>query len=63
MVALPASSTVVLADNGSDLKTITANGSFMFSTSVASGATYAVTVHTQPAEQCLRDLGQRHGDQ
>jgi 6-phosphogluconolactonase (cycloisomerase 2 family)/environmental stress-induced protein Ves len=40
---------LVLQDNGGDNKTISVNGSFTFSTSVASGANYAVTVFTQPS--------------
>jgi hypothetical protein len=40
--------TVVLQDNGGDDLTITANGAFAFTTKVASGGTYAVTVKTQP---------------
>ncbi len=43
--------TVVLQNNSSDNLTLTANGSFTFSTSVASGATYSVTVGTQPSDQ------------
>ncbi|MCX7253688.1 MAG: hypothetical protein NTX83_05045 [Burkholderiales bacterium] len=43
------SSTVVLQNNSGDALTISANSStFTFSTAVASGATYAVTVGTQP---------------
>jgi large repetitive protein len=40
--------TAVLHDNGGDALTLTANGSFAFSTPIASGATYAVSVQTQP---------------
>ena len=40
--------TVVLQDNGGDNLTLTTNGSFAFATPVASGMSYAVTVHTQP---------------
>ena len=35
------SGTVVLQDNGGDDLTVTANGSFTFATTVASGAAYA----------------------
>ena len=42
---------VVLQDNGGDNLTVTANGAFTFATKLASGATYAVTVQTQPAGQ------------
>ena len=38
--------TVVLQDNGGDNLTVTTNGTFAFSTPVASGAAYAVTVLT-----------------
>jgi hypothetical protein len=40
--------TVVLRNNGGNDLTLNANGSFAFSKPVASGATYAVTVLTQP---------------
>jgi hypothetical protein len=43
--------TVVLADNGTDNLSVTANGSFTFPTQLASGAAYAATVKTQPAGQ------------
>ena len=39
---------LVLADNGADLLTVTANGIVSFKTAVASGASYDVTVKTQP---------------
>jgi large repetitive protein len=40
--------TVVLSDNTTDTKTLTANGSFTFDQTVASGSTYTVAVQTQP---------------
>src|SRR5271170_4126951 len=40
---------LVLQNNGGDNLTITANGSFTFATLVASGATYNVTILTQPS--------------
>jgi hypothetical protein len=40
--------TVVLQNNGGDDLSVTTNGTFAFSAPVASGATYAVTVKTQP---------------
>lgn len=43
------SGTVVLQNNGGDDITISSNGGFAFPTTVASGATYAVAVVTQPA--------------
>jgi hypothetical protein len=44
---------VTLKDNSGDPLTLTANGTFAFSTDVASGQTYAVTVSAQPAgESC-----------
>jgi hypothetical protein len=50
--------TLVLKNNGGDAKTITANGAYTFATPVLSGATYAVTVGTQPAGQsCIVSLG------
>jgi sugar lactone lactonase YvrE len=42
---------LVLADNGADPLTVSANGSFAFATPVASGTAYAVTVMSQPAGQ------------
>lgn len=43
--------TLVLADNGTDNLSITANGSTAFATKIASGSAYAVTVMTQPSGQ------------
>jgi hypothetical protein len=40
---------VVLQNNGTDDLTVSADGSFTFSTSILSGQTYAVTVLTNPA--------------
>jgi hypothetical protein len=40
---------LVLQNNGSDNLAINANGAFAFTTLIASGATYAVTVLTQPS--------------
>ena len=42
---------LVLQDNGGSNLTLTVNGSFSFTTPVADGSTYAVTVLTQPAGQ------------
>jgi len=41
--------TVVLQNNGTNNLTLTANGSFAFSTPIAGGSPYAVTVLTQPS--------------
>ena len=41
---------VVLEDNGGDELAVSTNGTFSFATSLASGATYAVTVRTQPRQ-------------
>ena len=41
--------TVVLQDNGGDNLSVSANGVATFSTALATGATYAVTVLTQPS--------------
>jgi hypothetical protein len=43
--------TLALRDNGHDLLSISSNGPFTFSTSVASGALYSVEVLTQPPDQ------------
>jgi len=40
---------LVLANNGGNNLSISANGAFAFTTALASGATYAVTVITQPS--------------
>ncbi len=48
---LAVSESVVLQNNGSDNLTVNSNGSFTFSTPVAQGATYSVTVLTQPSTQ------------
>ncbi|GBD99378.1 tyramine oxidase [bacterium BMS3Abin07] len=45
------SGTVVLQNNGGDGLTITADGTFTFSTAIADGSAYSVTVKTQPATQ------------
>ena len=42
---------LVLQNNGGNSLSVSANGTFTFSNSVESGATYSVTVSTQPAEQ------------
>jgi uncharacterized repeat protein (TIGR03803 family) len=42
---------VVLQDNGGDNLTLTANGPFTFATKLLTGASYAVTVNTQPTGQ------------
>ncbi|WP_309828863.1 hypothetical protein [Paracidovorax wautersii] len=42
---------VALQNNGADNLTMSSNGAFTFSTPVATGATYNVTVLTQPAAQ------------
>jgi hypothetical protein len=42
---------LVLQDNGGNNLAVSASGSFTFSTAVASGAAYSVTVLTQPAGQ------------
>ena len=44
-----AGSGLVLQDNGGDDLSVTASGGFTFTTSVASGSAYVVTVKTQPA--------------
>jgi hypothetical protein len=50
---LNSGTSVTLLDNGGDALTVTANGTFTFKTKIASGATYSVTVGTQPTgENC-----------
>ena len=43
--------TLVLQDNGSDNLTLTADGSFVFTTPLPDGSSYTVTVATQPSGQ------------
>jgi trimeric autotransporter adhesin len=43
--------TVVMQDNGADSTPLNANGTFTFSSPVAQGSTYNITVQTQPATQ------------
>ncbi len=50
LTGLDAMETVVLTNNGEDL-TLTTTGSFSFPTPVNQGATYNVTIQTQPATQ------------
>ena len=45
------SGTVVLQDNGGDNLSLSANGSFTFATALTNGATYNVTVLTNPSGQ------------
>ena len=45
------SGTLVLQNNGGDNLSRTANGTFTFATPVAEGATYSITVFTQPTKQ------------
>ncbi len=42
---------LVLRNNGGDDKSVSANGSFTFATTLASGAAYSVTVKAQPSGQ------------
>ncbi len=51
---------LVLRNNGADDLSISADGSFSFTTQVASGATYAVSILTQPstpAQNCVVSYG------
>ena len=48
VTGLPASTSLVLRNNGSDNLTVSADGSFTFLTQVASSATYNVTIAIQP---------------
>jgi hypothetical protein len=43
-----AAGSLVLEDNGGDDLSVSANGSFTFATAIVSGATYDVTVASQP---------------
>src|SRR5271157_5938670 len=51
---------LVLADNVTDQLKVTSNGTFAFATTITKGATYAVTVLTQPlnpAQFCVTPKG------
>lgn len=48
IAGLPASTTLLLVDNGSDTISANANGNFTFDTTIASGSAYNVTLFTQP---------------
>jgi len=55
---LKASTSVTLLDNGGDPDTVSTNGSFVFSTALATGTTYSVTVGTEPTgETCTVSNG------
>src|ERR1700722_13019227 len=45
------SGTVLLQDNGGDNLSVSANGTFTFATSLVNGASYSVTVKTNPTGQ------------
>jgi hypothetical protein len=50
--------TLVLANNGGNSKSVSAAGGFTFTTALATGAAYAVTILTQPAGQtCAVSMG------
>ena len=51
VTGLASGASVILQNNGSDALTVTANGTFTFSSSLASSAPYVVTVSQQPANQ------------
>ena len=51
--------TLVVQNNGADELSLTADGAFTFSTSIADGSTYEVTVLTQPAEFTCSGTGPR----
>src|SRR5258708_7666323 len=51
VTGLSTSQQVVLNDNLNDMLTVTANGTFTFTTPVANNTSYAVTVGTQPTGQ------------
>jgi len=51
LTGLEAGNSVVLQDNGGNNLTLTSNGMFMFTTPVADGTMYTVTVSTQPLPQ------------
>ena len=53
VTGLDSGTSVVLLDNGTNAKTVSSNTSFTFTTPLASGTTYTVTVGTEPTgESC-----------
>jgi hypothetical protein len=44
---------LILQDNGGNNLAMSANGAFVFTSPIASGGTYAVTVYTQPSDPAL----------
>ena len=58
VAGLTTGTSVILLDNGANALTVTVNGKFTFTTAVASGSTYSVTVGTQPTgETCTVTAG------
>lgn len=51
LTGLASGRTVTLQNNSGDSLTLSANGSFTFATSLSAGASYSVTVSTQPSGQ------------
>jgi hypothetical protein len=49
VAGVPGGETLIIQNNGGDDLTISADGSFVFLTPIADGATYSVTVLTNPA--------------
>jgi len=55
---LSSAASVILLDNGTDSLAVSANGAFMFKTVLPTGASYSVTVGTQPSgETCTVSNG------
>jgi hypothetical protein len=54
---LTAASSVTLADNGTDMLLLSANGAFTFAKALPGGAAYTVTVSTQPAGEVCAVTG------
>ncbi len=57
VAGLNTGTSVTLLDNGADALTVTANGTFTFSTSLLSGTTYKVTVSKQPTGEICKVAG------
>jgi hypothetical protein len=51
LTGLASGATVVLANNGGNNLSLTANGNFTFTTAITAGGAYNVTVATQPTDQ------------
>jgi hypothetical protein len=58
VVGLATGKSITLRNNGTDALLVPGNGNFTFANTLASGATYAIAIATQPADQtCTVNAG------